>query len=227
VARKKKVLVVGLNEFGRAIVRALWEGGAETVAIDADPAKVDEVKDRCDASFVGDATDAEVLRGVAEDVDAAVVSFGERFEAAVLVSAELKKLGVKMILARATEQTRADVLRAVGATRILQIEREMAVHVAADLASPVTAQVLEVAHSRFIRPWPVPRSFVGKRVDADDLRKRYDMVVIGWVRPSELNASGRRVIEPIRDDYRPVEGDVLLFAGEAIELRRFLKDMEE
>ena len=59
--RKKKVVVICLNDFGLAIVGALWDGGAETIAVDADAAAVDEIKNVSDASFVGDATDSDVL----------------------------------------------------------------------------------------------------------------------------------------------------------------------
>jgi len=225
--RKKKILVICLNDFGLATVGALWDGGAETVAVDEDAAAVDEVKDKSDASFVGDATDPDVLRGVASDVDAAVVAFGEEFEAAVLVVAELKKLGVKEILARATTPTRADVLRAVGATRTVQLEREMAIHVAADMVSPATADVLELASSQYVRPWPVTASFVGKKIDAEDLRRRHEIAAFGWFRPDGVPKGEKPKIEPLGADYSPRAGDVLLLAGEMNALRRFVKTTQE
>jgi trk system potassium uptake protein TrkA len=225
--QKKKVLVICLNDFGLAIVAALWEGGAETVAVDSNPAAVDEIKDLSDASFVGDPTDADVLKGVAVDVDAAVVAFGEEFEAAVLVVAGLKKLGVKEIVARATTPTRGDVLRAVGATRIVQVEREMAIHVAADVVSPVSADVLELSSAQYVRPWPVTAAFVGKRIDAESLRRRHDVAVFGWFRPAGAPKGEKPKIEPAGPDYTPRDGDVLLLAGEMSALRRFVKAMQE
>jgi len=223
--QKKKILVICLNDFGMAIVAALWDGGAETVAIDESAVAVDEIKEKSDASFVGDATDADVLKGVATDIDAAVVAFGEEFEAAVLVVAELKKLGVKEILARATTPTRADVLRAVGATKIVQVEREMAVHVAADLVSPAPPEVLELASAQYVRPWPVTASFVGKKIDAESLRRRHEVGVFGWFRPEGVPKGEKPKIESLGPDYAPRAGDVLLLAGEMNALRRFVKAM--
>lgn len=232
--KKKKVLVICLNEFGSEVVAALWDGGAETVAVDADADAVEAVKERCDAAFVGDATDFEVLKGVAGDVDAAIVAFGEEFEASVLVVAQLRKLGVKEIVARATTPTRADVLRAVGATRIVQLEREMAVHIAADIATPVTSEVLDLAGDQRVQPWPAGRDLVGKKVDVEALRKRFSVVVIGWHRPASA-ASGEAPtgkaptkgrIEPIADDYVVREGDVLMLVGEISAILRFVKSMQ-
>jgi trk system potassium uptake protein TrkA len=223
--QKKKVLVICLNEFGMAIVAALWDGGAETVAIDESATAVDEIKEKSDASFVGDATDADVLKGVAADVDAAVVAFGDEFESAVLVVAELKKLGVKEILARATTPTRADVLRAVGATKIVQVERQMAIHVAADMVSNASAEVLELASAQYVRPWPVTEAFVGKKLDAERLRRRHEIGAFGWFRPEGVPKGEKPAIEPLGADYAPRAGDVLLLAGEMNALRRFVKAM--
>ena len=225
--QKKKILVICLNDFGLAVIGALWDGGAETVAIDESAAAVDEIKAKSDASFVGDATDADVLRGVAADVDAAVVAFGEEFEAAVLVVAELKKLGVKEIVARATTPTRGDVLRAVGATKIVQLEREMAVHVAADLVSPVAPEVLSIASAQYVRPWPVTASFVGKLIDEAMLRRRHEIGVFGWFRADSAPKGEKPVIEALSANYKPRAGDILLLAGEMNALRRFVKAMEE
>ncbi len=230
--KKKKVLVICLNEFGAAIVSALWDGGAETVAVDADAAAVEEVKDRCDAAFVGDATDFEVLKGLAADVDTAVVAFGEEFEASVLVVAQLRKLGVKEIVARATTPTRADVLRAVGATRIVQLEREMAVHVAADIATPVSSEVLDLAGDQRVQPWPAGRDLVGKALDVDGLRKRHSVAVIGWYRPAagksgeKPEAKAKGTIEPMSADYVVREGDVLMLVGEMAAILRFVNSMQ-
>ena len=225
--RKKKIVVICLNDFGLAIAGALWDGGAETIAVDADAAAVDEIKNLSDASFVGDATNADVLRGVAADADAAVVAFGEEFEAAVLVVAALKKIGVKEIIARATTATRADVLRAVGATRIVQVEREMAIHVAADLVSPVAAEILEVASVQYVRPWPVTASFVGKKLDADNLRRRHDVGAFGWFRADAAPKGEKPKIEAIGPDYAPRAGDIVLLAGEMNALRKFVKATQE
>jgi trk system potassium uptake protein TrkA len=232
--KKKKVLVICLNEFGAAVVSALWDGGVETVAVDADADAVEAAKDRCDAAFVGDATDFEVLKGLAGDVDTAVVAFGEEFEASVLVVAQLKKLGVKEIVARATTPTRADVLRAVGATRIVQLEREMAVHIAADIATPVSAEVLDLAGDQRVQPWPAGRDLVGKSVDVEGLRKRFSVVVIGWHRPAaggpEEKPAGKTgamgTIEPIGAGYVVREGDVLMLVGETAAILRFVKSMQ-
>jgi trk system potassium uptake protein TrkA len=85
-----------------------------------------------------DATDEQVLRGPnVEHFDAAAVVTGENhIEAGILTTANLKELGVPMIVARATTKLHAKVLERVGADRVIQPEREMGEQLARVLASP-------------------------------------------------------------------------------------------
>ena len=169
---KKKVLIVGLGRFGASIAASLWKAGVETIVIDADGAAVDSVKRNAAAAFVGDATASNVLQGIgAAEADVAVVTFGEAFESSVLCVAELKRLGVREIVVRAASANRADVLRAVGATRVLQLEEEMGRRVATDLVTPIAADLLEFAHAHHVHPWTASGELVGKTLaEAETMR---------------------------------------------------------
>jgi len=133
---KKRVLVVGAGQFGRAVVDGLWGAGADVVVIDKHPAAIDAIKDRSSAAFVGDGVDPKTLASIgAEEMDVAIVTFGEDFEATVLCIASLVRMGVKHTIARAHTERQADVLRAIGASRIVQLELEMGKKVSAELSS--------------------------------------------------------------------------------------------
>jgi trk system potassium uptake protein TrkA len=121
----RRVLVIGIGSFGTALVETLHRNGAETILIDANPASLETVKALAAHAVVADGTDPRVLQAVdAQTCDMAVVTFGEDFEASVLAVSALKKLGVREIAARAVSQRQQDVLLAVGATRVIQLEIE-------------------------------------------------------------------------------------------------------
>jgi trk system potassium uptake protein len=121
----RRVLVIGIGSFGTALVEALHQNGAEAIVIDEKATAIDAVKDLAAHAVVADGTDPRVLEAVdAKTCEAAVVTFGEDFEASVLAVAALKKIGVKEIAARATSQRQQEVLLAVGATRVIQLEIE-------------------------------------------------------------------------------------------------------
>jgi Trk K+ transport system NAD-binding subunit len=89
----KTVLVIGLGPMGTSLVEELWDTNVEIVVIDRDPVAVDAVKDKAHAALVADGTDPTVLEGVvAKDMHAAVVNFGEDFEAAVLTVSTLAQM---------------------------------------------------------------------------------------------------------------------------------------
>lgn len=222
---KRRVLVIGLGAFGSSIVETLWNGGeVDIVALDPSEDAVDRIKTRVAAAYVGDGSDPRVLADVgAADVDSAVVSFGEDFEASVLCVASLKKLGVPEIVARAGSERQSDVLRLVGATRVLKLEREMGARIATELSTVVASELLDFAHGYRVVPWVAHGPLVGKTLAEADLRKRYDVTVLGFGQGRELSG-GTHSIVPITADYRIKAGDTLMIVGEEKAMTRFVAE---
>ncbi len=219
MTRIKKVLIVGLGRFGNAVATTLWSRGADVTVVDRDPALVDAIKGRAQAAFVADGTEQSVLESVgAREVDVAVVTFGESFESAALAVSTLKALGVREIIARAATRRRAEVLRAVGATRVLEVEQEMGVRVAQELLNPSAADLLELASQYRVVPWAAAGSFVGRSLKDSGLRQRYGMNVIG-VRPA--GDTGTK-LKPPSPDYVLAAGDICLLVAEDSDMQRFL-----
>lgn len=221
----RRVLVVGLGAFGSAIVETLWNGGdVELVALDESEDAVDRVKAKTAAAYVGDGSDPRVLADVgAADMDSAVVSFGEDFEASVMTVASLKKLGVREIVARAATERQADVLRVVGATRVLELEREMGARIATELSTACATEMLDFAHGYRVVPWIAHGALVGKTLAEAGLRRRYDVTVLGHGQGQKLSG-GTHSIVPIGPEYRIEAGDTLLLVAEERAMSRFLAD---
>jgi len=190
--------------------------------VDSEPSLVDVVKGRAHAAFVADGTDPSVLESVgAKEMDVAVVTFGEAFESAVLAVSTLKSLDVPVIVARAATARRAEVLRAVGASRVLEVEQEMGVRAAQELLTPSATDLLDLASQYRVVPWPATGSLVGTSLKASGLRQRYGINVIG-VRSA--GDQGKLVKSPT-PDYVIGEGDICLLVGEDSEIQRFVAAM--
>ena len=204
----RRVLVVGLGRFGRALADTLWKSHVEVIALDSDPELIADVKETTSAAFVGDVTDPSVIDEVgAREVDAAVVTFGERFEASVLCVSALRELGVKEIVARAVSLQKARILERVGATRVVQPDAEAGERLALDLTSRVATDLLQFAAEFRVLPWLVPSSWSARSLEA--LRKELGERVhfLGFRR------AGARAIELPRADTTVSGGDMLLVAG--------------
>jgi trk system potassium uptake protein TrkA len=218
-----RVLVIGVGRFGTALIETLWRGRAELVAVDAQPAALEGVKDRTSHAFVGDATDANVLEGLgAAEFDAVVITFGMAFEATVLCVATLRRLGAPYVLARAETERQAEILHAVGATRVLQIEREMGSRLGRELLSPAERDLLSLADDYRVVPWIAAGPLVGKTLADAQLRRNYELTVLGY-RAARPDGPGPARLTVATPDYVISEGDTLLLVGEEDRLNRFFE----
>ena len=121
----KRIRVIGLGRFGGALAETAQAEGVEVVAIDNQMFAIDALKDKVAHAVCLDATDVEALRGVdATRCDVAVVAMGESFESSVLCVNALKELGIREIHARAHDARQAKILRAIGATEVIEIETD-------------------------------------------------------------------------------------------------------
>jgi trk system potassium uptake protein TrkA len=221
----KKVLVIGLGRFGGALAEELWDTNTELIIVDRSSEAIDPHKARASAAFVADATAAGVLENIgASDVDVAVVTPGEDFEATVLCVSQLAQLGVKNIFARAANDRQAHVLRAVGATRAIQVENEMGRRLAVQVLNPVAAHFMDFAMHFRVLPWVVAPSYVGKTLSEVQLRK-FDINVLGYFRAAPAIGAKPSMHLPT-PTYRIENGDTLLLVSEEENMEKFLASVE-
>jgi len=223
--KAKRVLVIGLGQFGSAIVETLWESGAEVIAVDESPDAVEAVRDRTSAAFVGDATQIKVLDGIgAREVDTAVVTFSEHFEPAVLCVAALVRMGVREVIARAATDRQSDILRAVGATRVLQLEAEMGRRVGAEITMPLAQDLMDLASQFRVVPWDAHGPLIGQTLADARLRQTWRINVLG-VRKRGTAAGAKVRLQPPNPDYVIGDGDTLLLVGESQDVNRFIAEV--
>lgn len=226
--KRKRVLVIGLGRFGTSLVQSLWEAGAEIIAVDEHSEAVDAVKDQTSAAFIGDATQLSVLEGIgAADAEVGVVTFGEDFEASVLCVASLKRLKVPEIIARAATERQAEVLQAVGATRVIQLEKHMGDRVAIEMMTPADAEFVDFASRYRVVPFTVQGELAGKTLIEANLRQRFSIHVLGYRRCETKSQGGKPKLEVPKPDYMMREGDTLLVVGEEENVNEFIAQMRE
>ena len=140
----KKVLVIGLGRFGSALAEELWNTNCELLVVDKDPEAVDVHKARSSAAFVADASEPGVLENIgARDVDVAVVTSGEDFEATVLCVSQLSQMGVKIIFARAANASFSPTASMCHGRIALTVMPSCATSRASDRLNPSTAALLD------------------------------------------------------------------------------------
>jgi len=209
-----RVLIVGLGRLGSSLVDELSDTHVELMVIDKSAVAVDSVKDRVSAAFVADGSDPAVLESIGvSEMDVAIVTYGEDFEASVLAVASLVQAKVKRVLVRGANERQASVLRAVGATRVILVEDEMGRRLAPEVMSPASSDLIEYASSFRVVPWSPVVSMVGKTLAELDLRRRHEITILGYWREG-ATAAGRKP-RPVLPgpDYRVSASDTLLLIG--------------
>lgn len=176
-----KVVVFGLGRFGAAVASTLYAQGAEVLAIDRNQRLVEEIKDRVSVAIATDATQRSILE--AYDVgrmDVAVIGIGSNFEASVVVALLCRELGVPRVIAKALTPLQAQVLRAVGAHRVITPEEEIGERLAEHLVRGTVVDFVELPTGYSLRRLRVPAEWAGKSLGELKLlgEKRLNLIQI-------------------------------------------------
>ena len=201
--------VVGLGSFGATVARALFERGNEVIGVDSGRQRVQELRESCTDAIEADGTDFDTLKslGIAS-ADAVVISLGERMDASVLATLHLKDLGARRIVVKAVSDDHGEVLRRVGATRVIHPERDTARHLALQLGLGVRSIVeyMPLAADSSLVELKTPAAFVGKTLADLGLPKRFGVLVVAVKRDDVLSLGPGA-------DHRIAGEDVLVLVG--------------
>ncbi len=174
----RHVCVVGLGHFGAALARSLAKY-SEVLALDNDISRVSEISEDVQRALALDARDFGALAEVvSSDFDEAVVSIGESLEASILCTLHLKRIGVPMIRAKATNSDHAEILKSVGASHIIFPEQETAERLALRMRNSNLVDFIPLTGDFRVTDIVAPAAFAGKSLASLALRANYGVFVI-------------------------------------------------
>jgi trk system potassium uptake protein TrkA len=201
--------VIGLGNFGQHVARALYAGGHDVLAVDADPGHVRQIKGYATVALVGDAASKEFLASHGfGDLAAVVVSTGERSHIATLITLYLKELKVPRIVVKAISEDHGRILERIGATDIVFPEKDMAIRTAKSLSAPNIIEHIPLGEDFSITEVFPPPKFIGKTLIELDLRNRYRITVLG------IRDVLTEEFSPLPSAQRLIRGtDILVLAG--------------
>lgn len=215
-----KFAVIGLGQFGSAIAKKLAEKGAEILAIDSDPDKVESIRDFVTYGVTLDATSRPALESQnIADMDAVVVSIGQNFECTMLTVVQLQSLGVKRLMARAQGETQRRILTKLGVEEILSPEEEVGKNVAERLLTPGMLMAVQLPDNYEIVEVEAPKSTVGRSLEDIGLTKKYKLSLVTLLRKS----NGDHHILGVPEDDTVVEpNDLMVVFGTTKDVERFI-----
>lgn len=219
--RRRDFAVIGLGRFGAALALALEEHGHHVLGIDENEDTVQRYADYLTQAVKLDATDEEALRTV--DIAAfetVVVAIGTDFESNLLATVALKNLGVRKVICKTITKRQQDILRKVGADRVILPEFEAGCRLADELMNPGLLERFHLGPGYSIAEVITPRSLANQSLNQLDLRKRFGVNVLLVKRGEDITTSPRA-------EFILLTGDVMVILGRDEKLEVFTMQTAE
>lgn len=229
----RQFAVIGLGGFGRKVAETLSKKGAPVIAIDSNQELINRVSDIVTKAVQTDSTDESSLVACGiKDVDVAVVSMGEDIESSILTTALLKNLEIKEIVARACTPLHAQILKMVGATRVVFPEEDMGIRVANSILSPGVLEYIELGADYTLAEIEAKSKDIGRTINELELKAKYGINVL--IIKRKIFEVGENIEKTIEKEvkvlptagYKIQEGDVLVVVGSSEDIESFEKHMK-
>ncbi len=210
----KQFAVIGLGRYGTEVALWLSQHHFPTLAVDVNRELVQEISKDVDNALCFDSTnETALLDARIQDIDTVVCAIGDHhIQNNILTTALLKQLGVKRIIARASTDLHARILKIVGADEVVNPEQEMGKRTAQKVATPGLTELIPLAKNAAIAELKVPDSFIGKNIYDLRIRSRYGINVIGIRRLKE----SVKIDENIDDDNENLRNFILTFSADDV-----------
>jgi len=203
----KKIAVIGLGRFGSTLVKELAKMRFETLAIDEDEEKINEVTDFVTHALILDSTNINALADAGLNTfDTVVVGIGQNVQASILTTLLLKEIGAKNVIARAINSYHGMILEKIGADKIVYPEQETGIKLAKIIATPMLIDYIEMADGFAIVEINAPENMHGKTLSELQLRTKHGINVVAIKRGAQTSKI------PSADD-KIEKNDILLISG--------------
>ena len=213
----KSFVVIGLGRFGSEAAIRLARQGCEVLAVDSNSELVQQVSDEVTQAVVADARDKEVLRALdAKAFDCGIVAIGDSLADSVLATMNLKELNVPYVVCKASNETHAQVLKKLGADRVVIPEKENAARLARSLASTNVLDYIELSEDYGIIEIPAPAPWQDKSLIELNIRAKVGVTILAVKRENNITVSPSA-------DFRIQKSDTLVVLGDSAALKAMQK----
>lgn len=224
-----KFVVIGLGHFGAALAERLVAMGHEVVGVDKSMNRVEACKETLTNVICLDSSDPIAASHLPlKNTDMAIVCGGADEGESLLITAMLKKRGVKKITVRSITSLQESVLEAMGISEIIRPERESAERWAMKLSVINYINLFEVSRDHYIVEIIVPAKLIGKTIAESELNKKYNVIVLTKLKQvSEQNEIGAKTFtlnagSVVNAETLLEEGDIIVIYGNKNDIKAMI-----
>lgn len=223
-----KYIIFGLGSFGKSLAIRLTELGHETIGVDSDMQKAEQLKERITHTVCMDCTEKNAVSSLPlKDADAVIVAIGEDERASLLSTALLKQLGVKKIIGRVVSDLQKTVLEAMQIEEYILPEEESAERLAMRLDNSGIVDSFKISEKYSIIETRVPARYAGMSLAQADLTNRYNVIVLTVLTLSKESENGlAKIFKTASGIATPStimhENEVLVLFGEMKDIEKLM-----
>jgi len=184
----KSILLIGLGRFGRHIAIRLNELGHDVMAVDRNESRINDILPYVTGAQIGDTSSEAFLKSLGVDnYDVCIVAIGKDFQSSLETTSYLHEMGAKMVVSRAETDVQEKFLLRNGANEVIYPEKQVAYWSAIRYSSDHILDYVEIDDESGIFEVTIPDEWIGKSVAELDLRKRFNINIIGFKRNEKKN----------------------------------------
>ena len=207
----QNIVVAGAGRFGTQVATGLFQLGHDVLAIDREPARIQELIGRVTYSVAGDVTDEVLMRDLGVDnFDVAIVAIGRNVESSIMTAVLLRSFDIPMVVARARNLLHAETLQRIGCNRVINAEEESGSRLAQTLFTPNVTDYIALGGAQGISRLQIPERFADmtlREAGFTEFRDQNQLSVLALIR--DQNA---RLIPDLDERTRPM--DEIVVAGQ-------------
>jgi len=217
------IVAIGLGNFGASLAKILTAMGHDVLGVDKNMEKVEFFKDRIANTMCLDASDPHALKLLPiKEADAFVVCIGNDFGVSVMISALLKRFGVKKVICRESSSIHLTVLNSLGILNTINPEYESALVLAQKLPLDGILNLFSISDNLKIVDMPVPQFLINTKLAPDLFKHDTHLKIVALKRNQQVLYSSSQPMEWIVDFYFQKD-DIIVLLGETQDIRKFLK----
>jgi trk system potassium uptake protein TrkA len=213
----KKIAVIGLGDFGKALVKKLNQDGHEVTAIDRDLKTIEDIKDYCTHAVCLDSTDETSLlaQGI-RDMDLIYLTSSANFEALIVTTKILEKHCPKerILLCYRNEIQKEILEKMFNIHKIFNPEEEAAKNMSLLAKHHIIGKSYSIFDNYEIIEVQVPKKYLDKPIKDIDIRSVYNINIL-MIKQKDKEID-------VTPEYKLTNEDVLLIFGRQDNIKRFI-----
>ncbi|MCS7206129.1 MAG: TrkA family potassium uptake protein [Leptospiraceae bacterium] len=218
--RPKKIAVIGLGDFGKALVKKLNDQGHEVTAIDIDLKTIEQIKDYCTHAVCLDSTDesALVAQGI-RDMDLVYLTSSANFETLITTTKILlQNCSRDKIIVRYRNEIQKEILEKMyNIQNIFNPDEEAADNMSLYARHKFVGKSYSILENYEILEIEVPKEFHQKTIQELNVRNDFQINIL------LVKSKKEDQIKETKADMVLQEGDTFIIFGSQENIQRFVE----